>query len=319
MGLNDFAGFHFLHPAWLLSLPPLLALLGWFVWRQRTAGNWLQVIDAELLGALKLPDSGRFLSPWWLIGLAWTGAALALAGPAWQRVQSPAFRSPDNWVVLLDLSPSMSSTDVTPDRVTRARYAIDDLLGAARDARVALVVFAGEAHVVVPLTGDVATLRTLLPPLAPGIMPEAGDALAPGIDQAGELLQAAAARHGQVVVLTDGFSDAAQAMWAAQRLHAGNFDVQVVGIGGGTGDSLQRLASIGGGRLWSLNELPQLIAHLQASGTDSRGEARADNEIRIDVWRNDGFWLVPPLLLLAVLLARRGWVWPAWLWDCWRC
>jgi hypothetical protein len=111
-----------------------------------------------------------------------------------------------------------------------------------------------------------------------------------------------------VVVLTDGFADASQALWAAQRLRAGNFDVQVIRIGGGTGDALQRLASIGGGRLWNLNELPQLIGHLQASGADSLGEARADSETRIDVWRNDGFWLVPPLLLLAVLLARRGWV-----------
>jgi Ca-activated chloride channel family protein len=313
-------GFHFLHPSWLLALPPLLGLLAWFVWRQRTAGNWSQVIDADLLPALRLSDSGRHQSPWWLIGLAWTAAAVALAGPAWQHVQSPAFRAPDNWVLLLDLSPSMASTDVSPDRATRARYAIDDLLNAAHDARVALIVFAGEPHVVVPLTEDVATLRTLLPPLAPGIMPEAGDDLAPGLDQAGQLLRAAGARHGHVVVFTDGFADMAQALSAAQRLRAQNADVDVVGIGDRAGvatpgvDALPRLASVGGGAYWTLNQLPRLIAHLQAAGGgvatpgDTFGEARRDEGIRLDVWRNDGFWLLPPLLLCAVMLARRGWI-----------
>jgi Ca-activated chloride channel family protein len=308
MGLEFIRAFHFLHPAWLLALPPLLVIALWLAWRQRTAGNWSQVMDPELLAALRLPASGRHRSPWWLIGLAWTAASIALAGPAWHRVQSPAFRSPDNWMLLLDLSPSMASTDVPPDRVTRARYAIDDLLSGARDARVGLIVFAGEAHTVVPLTGDVATLRTLLPPLSPGIMPEAGDQVAPALDEAGRLLQAAGARHGRVIVLTDGFADATQAFPAAQRLRARNFEVQVIGIGHAPDDSLRRLASVGGGRFWFLTQAPQLMRLLQTEGDGPLDQERAESDIRVDVWRNEGFWLLPPLLLVATLLARRGWV-----------
>ena len=307
-GLELMRAFHFLHPAWLLVLPPLLVILSWFVWRQRTAGNWSQVIDPALLPALRLPASGRHRSPWWLIALAWTGASIALAGPAWHRVQTPAFSSPDNWVLLLDLSPSMTSADVPPDRATRARYAIDDLLSGARDARVGLIVFAGEAHTVVPLTGDVATLRTLLPPLSPGIMPEAGDQVAPALDEAGLLLRAAGARHGRVIVLTDGFADATEAFPAAQRLRARHAEVQVIGIGNAPDDSLRRLASVGGGRIWSLTEVPQLTRQLQAEGNGPFDQERGESDIRVDVWRNEGFWLLPPLLLVATLLARRGWV-----------
>ncbi|WP_312632366.1 vWA domain-containing protein, partial [Mammaliicoccus sciuri] len=87
-------------------------------------------------------------------------------------------------VVVLDLSPSMAAADLQPDRVTRARYAIDDLLGAARDARVGLVAFSDEPYTVSPLTDDVATVRALSQPLAPGIMPSAGDQLAPALRQA---------------------------------------------------------------------------------------------------------------------------------------
>ncbi|MFX9023860.1 VWA domain-containing protein, partial [Acinetobacter baumannii] len=81
----------------------------------------------------------------------------------------------------------MAASDMTPDRVTRARYAVDDLLGAARDARVGLVVVSGEAYTVSPLTEDVATIRGLLPPLAPSIMPGSGDQLAPALETAAKL------------------------------------------------------------------------------------------------------------------------------------
>src|SRR3546814_3900448 len=82
----------------------------------------------------------------------------------------------------------MAARDLSPDRVTRARYALDDLLGAAHGARVALIAFSDEAYTVTPLTDDVATVRTLLPPLAPDIMPTPGDQLAPALAQAGKLL-----------------------------------------------------------------------------------------------------------------------------------
>ena len=124
------------------------------------------MIDPELLPALRLPVGGGG-SPWRLLVTAWTLAVLALAGMTWERDQSMGFRAPSDWVLVMDLSPSMAATDVPPDRATRAHYLVSDLLNAAQDTRVALVVFAGEAHTVAPLTSDVATMRALLPPLDP--------------------------------------------------------------------------------------------------------------------------------------------------------
>ena len=152
--------FHFLRPQWLLAVPLFWALVLWLARRRRYDGDWSRFIDAQLLPALRLDAVGRAgMRPWPWLALAWSLAALALSGPSWQRIQTAAYRSPAAWVFVLDLSPSMSATDVEPNRVTRARYALDDLLGAARDARVALIVFSDEAYVVTPLTQDVATVR----------------------------------------------------------------------------------------------------------------------------------------------------------------
>jgi Ca-activated chloride channel family protein len=330
--LQGLAGLHFTRPAWLLALPPLLALAVWLARRPAREGRWALLIDAELRPALCLADApaAPSMSPWPWLALAWTLAVLALAGPAWQHEPAAAWRAADAWVLVLDLSPSMNAADQPPSRVTRARYAIRDLLAAARDARVGLVVFSDEPYTVTPLTDDVATVRALLQPLAPDIMPSPGDHLAPALAQAGQLLDRAAVRGGHVVVLSDGFDDPAAALAAAGRLRERGATVDVVGLGTAAGapvpladggfahdshgapelarqDSalLQALARAGGGQRFDLAALPSLIDDLQAHSHASTTTATLLRPVR---WRDAGAWLLPVLLLSAALLARRGWL-----------
>ncbi|HEY1890473.1 MAG TPA: VWA domain-containing protein [Steroidobacteraceae bacterium] len=325
--------FHFMYPYWLLALPPLLALAVWLARHRGREGAWQRLLDGELLSLLRLSDGGAGRSPWPLIGLIWTLAVLALAGPTWQRQITPAYRAPAAWIVALEVSPSMDAQDIPPSRMARARYAIDDLLSAAHDARVGLVVFAGDAYTVAPLTSDVTTIRNLAQPLAPGLMPESGNRLAPGLEEAAHLLQASPGTDRQVVVLTDGFTDAAQALSQAQQLHRQGIDVNVVGVGTASGapapdgnggfvrdasgqvvltrldsDLLQRVATAGGGRFVPLSALPQLVGDLQHAGSHTMSAGVAAPKVKLASWLNDGVWLLPVLLLLAALIARRGWV-----------
>ncbi len=325
--------FHFLRPQWLLALPLLWGLVYWLARRRNRDEGWSRLIDAQLLPALRLDGNGPAgLRPWPWLALAWSIAVLALAGPSWQRDQSAAYRAPAAWVFILDLSPSMAAADLAPDRATRARYALDDLLGAARDARVGLVAFSDEPYAVTPLTQDVATVRTLLPSLAPGIMPSPGDHLAPALDQAEKLLQQMGEKDQRIVVLTDGFDDPAAAFSAAAALRSRGATLTVVGVGTPGGaplrnadgrfeqnahgrpllasldvDRLRQLAAAGGGRYVDLAQLPTLIADLQASPQRVSG-AIAQQGVEVAQWRDAGAWLMPALLLLAALLARRGWL-----------
>jgi Ca-activated chloride channel family protein len=325
--------FHFLHPCWLLALPPLIALATWLARRRGRDGVWPRLLDGELLSLLRLSEGGAGRSPWLLVGLVWSLAVLALAGPTWQRQITPAYRAPASWIVALDVSPSMAAADVPPSRIARARYAIDDLLSAAQDARVGLIAFAGDAYTVAPLTSDVATIRNLVQPLAPALMPESGNRLAPALAEAARLLQASPGKDRQVIVLTAGFSDPAAALIAAQRLHREGIAVNLVGVGTSTGapapdgnggfvrdahgqvmltrldaDLLQRVATAGGGRFVMLGALPQLIAELHGSDSREMSSSVSAPHVRLASWLDDGIWLLPPLLLLAALIARRGWL-----------
>jgi len=333
MDLTALAAFHFLYPRWLLAIPPLLFVAGRILWRARRSGNWAQVVDADLLPALRLEEGAGRGSPWLVLALAWILAAVALAGPAWKRVERAAYREPADWVIVLDLSPSMNAADLPPNRITRAHYMVEDLLRAAEDARVGLVVFAGEAHTVVPLTTDVATIQSLLQPLVPSIMPESGHRLAPALGQAASLLRQAGSRDGRIIVLTDGCDDPARAFAAAQGLRRLGAQVDVVGVGtlsgapepDGSGgfarnaaggivisklqlDLLRRLAAAGGGSYWSAAALDRLIDVLHAQRASPFARAQLASAQRVGAWRNEGYWLLPPLLLVAASLARRGWL-----------
>lgn len=325
--------FHFLRPLWLLALPVMWGLVFWHARRNKGAGDWSSFIDAELLSALRLDAASvSGMRPWPWLALLWTLAVLALSGPSWERNQTAAYRAPADWVFVLDLSPSMAAKDITPNRITRARYALDDLLGAAHDARVGLVAFSEEAYTVTPLTQDVATVRALLPPLAPDIMPSPGDHLAPALQQAEKLLISAANKDQRIIVLTDGFDDPAAVLTAAAKIRAHGVTLSVVGIGtpGGAplqnaegqfakdaqgrsqitrldSERLKQLADTGGGGYVDIAQVSGLITYLQSEPPSASGAIAAQG-IEVSHWSDEGIWLLPAILLLAGLLARRGWL-----------
>ena len=115
------------------------------------------MIDPALLQVLLLdaPDNrSRLALPVLLCG--WLCGVLALAGPAWERLPQPVQRNQDALVIAFDLSMSMRAQDTQPSRLERARFKLADLLAARHEGLTALIVYAGDAHVVTPLSDDAA-------------------------------------------------------------------------------------------------------------------------------------------------------------------
>jgi len=301
--------FHFLRPAWLLAALGLVPLL-WAAHRSaRTVGAWRDLCDAPLLRHL-LVEAGAKASRWpvALFSLGWVCSSIALAGPTWERLPQPAFQAPSHTALVLDLSRSMRARDVIPDRITRARYELVDLLNRI-DGAVGLVIYAEEPYAVTPLTDDPRVISSLVPTLETGLMPGRGDRLDRAIDEAHELLARAGATQGRIVVIGDSLGDRPdEALEAAERAAEAGFRVGVLGVGGDAA-ALERLASAGEG----------VFAHHSADDGDLEAmlSIRAaplavsdqfeETELRTDAWRDAGAWLVLVPLLLAPLAFRRGW------------
>ena len=191
-----------LRPFWLLLLP----LLGWLLWqlwhRERRSGRWQLLLPAAFQAVLLTAGRARSNKlPWIALGLAWLLTLLALLGPSWQRLEQASQKRADPLVVLLELTPAMLATDAAPNRLEQAKRKIIDLLQARSDAQTAIIVYAGSAHVLVPLSDDLATARNLLEAVKPSIMPEPGRRADLAVQRALGLLEQGAQGRGRLLLI----------------------------------------------------------------------------------------------------------------------
>ncbi|UJS23407.1 VWA domain-containing protein [Thiothrix winogradskyi] len=326
---------HFLHPEWLwlLLVLPLVFGMKWFQARQQ--GGWERIVDKQLMPFVLSGTAGS----WGWLPLVWLSLALlvaivAMAGPAWEKREVPVFRDQQALVVAMDFSTSMYADDEKPNRITLARFKLLDILNARQDAQNGLLVFAGDAFVVSPLTDDIATIQEQVKNLSPDIMPAPGSLLTPAIERSVELLQQAGMKTGSILLMTDGVADTEAAIAAADKAWGMGYNVSVLSLGSADGtpiprprggflldsagktviatvnlDDLARIAKAGGGVFTqaalgdadvnTLSQQWQSLSQQQLSKSQGR---------QTDAWVNEGYWLVLLLLPLAALMFRRGWL-----------
>ena len=256
-GVDDVAvaGLHFLRPAWLLALPLLAALV--VALRRRgafdpPASGWNALVDPALRPYVVEGDAGgdggdgagaarRPVAPRALVAL-WALAVLVLSGPTFERREVEVHDAPVAEVVLLDLSASMRADDLRPDRVSRARYKLDELLERGRGMEIGLVAFAERPYTIAPLTDDVETVRAFLPSLAPEIVPVSGSRPDLAIERGVELLERAGAGGGRgaghLLLVTDAVPDEAT-LDAARRARSGGHALSVLAVGTAGGAPLR--------------------------------------------------------------------------------
>ncbi len=325
--------FHFLQPLWLLGLIPL-ALLVWRLRRAASGDNpWTRIIDARLRPLLLAGQNHKINhSLLWLLGIGWMLTILALANPVWEKQVRPLYQTSAARVIVLDLSLSMLDHDLKPSRLARARFKIEDILARKDEGQTGLVVFAGDAFTVTPLTRDVDTIRALLKSLDPGLMPVQGSRADLGLQKAGELLQQAGLSNGQILMFADGVVGD-KARKAAAQLREQGYRVSVLGIGTQnadpltnakgqllrfTGDklivpqletsALRAVAEAGGGRYRTFSSGNTDIKALLDNAGPLSTETLISSDMQGQDWQDRGPWLAVLLLPLAALAFRRGWL-----------
>ncbi|GFD85041.1 hypothetical protein KUL150_11000 [Alteromonas sp. KUL150] len=205
MKLDFLNQFHFLRPEWFIALIPLMLLV--ILIRKTTAkqSGWQSVIPSHLYQYMVIGKNELGAKPpMWMLAFVWIISVTALAGPTWERLPQPVYQLKMGHVIVIDMSLSMRATDMTPDRLTRAKYKAIDLVNAIGEGEMGLVAYAGDAFVISPLTEDAGNITTLLPSLSPEIMPVPGSDPLLGIESAAELLTNAGYNSGMIYWITDG-------------------------------------------------------------------------------------------------------------------
>lgn len=330
------ADFHFLRPEWLLVLFPALAL-ALLAQRKLARGqdDWRALVDAHLLRHLAIRDGGgaRRWPLAFMMG-SFVLAALAMAGPTWQKVPVPALDRLDPTVIVLSLAQSMNATDQNPSRLVAARHKVDDILRRMKGGQVALVIYADAPFVAAPLTEDGRVIAQMLPELATDLMPVLNDRPDLAIRQAEELLKNTGATTGRIILLTDGAGDAPDRTLAAARAAAqAGYKVQVIGVGGANpvplvafdgrplrardgsarmtqldAERLNEVAATGGGRFTRLaSDARDIDTVLDQTPSGGKATLQASG-LSADEWVDMGPYLVLALAFCAALGFRRGWL-----------
>lgn len=201
----DFSEFHLLRPELLwLILPVILALYS-VRHLARKQSSWKNVISPHLLKFLMVSaEKQRSYISFWLTAIIACLIIFAVSGPTFRQKAVPVFKTETARVVLLDLSLSMDATDIKPARIDRARHKIMDLLSQTNEGTIGLIIYAGDAFIISPLTSDANTIASMVPMLSTAIMPVLGSRPDIAIGKAIELLENAKQPSGQIIWITDG-------------------------------------------------------------------------------------------------------------------
>lgn len=223
----------FLHPEYLFLLLLLLPLIGWYVIRLSKTQASFKLASTLAFKGVK-PDFRIYMRhlPFALRLIAIALIIIIIARP--QSVNS--FEETETQgidiVLALDVSGSMLSQDLQPDRLQAAKKVASEFITDRNNDNIGLVIFAGESFTQCPLTTDHKVLLNLLNEIKFGVI-EDGTAIGLGLATSVNRLKESTSDSRVVILLTDGTNNSGQIapLTAADLARSYGIRVYTVGVG----------------------------------------------------------------------------------------
>jgi Ca-activated chloride channel family protein len=237
----------FASPTYLYGLLLVPAAIIFLLWAERQRRRAIARVGEPALIA-RLSDSvntrGRRLKL-----IMWVGALtlllIALARPQWGEVKQSVSQKGVQVMVALDVSKSMLAQDLKPDRLTRAKMEIDQLMNHLNGDEVGLTVFSGASFVLFPLTSDYNTARSFLDSASPAIISRPGTAIGEAIRTAMRGFDDGRNSQKVIVVMTDGEDNQADVKAATQDAAKAGVMIYTIGFGSSSGDVIPEYDAAG--------------------------------------------------------------------------
>ena len=300
-----------LAPLWLI--PAAACLAAALFWRGgRSDDDWDKVIAAPLMAFLRPARSAR---RWFNPALAACALAFAgLAGPALPDAGARAFRHAEGWLVMVDVSRSMTLTDIRPTRLAAARETAIALSQDAGARATGLAVYAGDAFLAEPFAFDRRHYAALARSLEHGLVPVEGSDVARALSFAASVVSDAGLARARVFLLTDTGGILANAVATAAQFAARGHRIDIIAFADENADNpvpsdmtaAAELAQAGGGTLVQADSLgrvaladltgdaPSGLAGLTPAGMEPAGEALLSH------------WLLLAALPFMLVVIRRA-------------
>ncbi|OBQ52239.1 VWA domain-containing protein [Tamlana sp. s12] len=244
---------------------------------------------------------------------------IAYLGPTWSQFKAPAKKVKSQFVIALDMSQSMLTTDVSPNRLERAKFKIHDLLEANPKAETNLLLFSGSTHVAIPFTTDYKIILDQIDGLQPRMMPHSGTSFNLLFDRMNTFFTDNKA-EGKILLITDDLDELSIELLSS-FLQENHVKIYIYPFATPSGASIpghkKQVSALNSNKLNTLAELDQVeIVEMTLDNSDVKDLAKAisDHIIFEDVtsredenWKDNGYWLVFPLAFIFLFSFRKGW------------
>jgi Ca-activated chloride channel family protein len=225
--------FKFANPEYLylfIAMPFLVALYVYLNIRKRNDVKKLGVLTTikKMMPELSLK---RSYLKFWLIFAALCTGIIMIARPQFGTKVENVEKEGIELVIAIDVSNSMLARDVSPDRLTRAKQILSRIIDVRKNDKVALIVFAGEAYVQMPLTSDTQSAKLFLNTIDPSLVPVQGTAIGEAINLGVNSFSSDQDVDKAMILITDGEDHEGNANEAAKQASDAGIMVNVIGIG----------------------------------------------------------------------------------------
>jgi Ca-activated chloride channel homolog len=225
--------FRFAYPdfLYLLLLLPVMAIL--FIANEIRKRRF-----RKRLGDLNLVDSlmpeysaSRPVVKFILLLFAVISAVIVLSRPQFGSKIEDVKKQGVEVIIALDVSNSMLSEDIQPDRLTRAKQAISRLVDNLDNDKIGLIVFAGDAYTQIPITTDYVSAKMFLSTIGPEMVPKQGTAIGSAISLGMRSFSQGEGKSKAMIIITDGENHEDDPVKAAEEAAKAGIVIHTIGIG----------------------------------------------------------------------------------------
>ncbi len=311
--------FRFEHPEYfyLLLVIPFLAFL--YIYSMRSKKNAIKRFGNMSVLRQLMPDVSlkkQYLK-YWLVSICVVLLIFLIAGPQFGSKLETVKRQGVEVMVCLDVSKSMLSTDISPDRLEKSKQILSKLVDNLKNDKIGLIIFAGDAYVQLPITSDYVSAKMFLSSINPSMVPVQGTAIGAAVRLATRSFSPNETSDKTIILITDGENHEDDAIGAVKAAAEKGITTNVLGVGlpagapipvGGNNNFLkdkdgnvvitklneemcQEIAAAGGGMYArtdntnaSLKALQQEIDKMNKSDIESKVYTAYDEKYQILAW-----------------------------------
>ena len=217
-----------------IALP---VMLGIFIWYWFSLKRKIKKLGEFELTKSLIPDVSKTkkVVKFILFIFGISGLILALCNLQSGNKMEEVKREGADIIVCLDVSNSMLAQDLSPNRLERAKFALEKMIDKLQGDRLGIIVFAGEAYVQLPITTDYSAAKLFLGGINTQMVPTQGTNIGAAIRKALESFGKDDGKNKTIVVITDGENHEPEAIEAAEEAAKANIMINTIGIGSESG------------------------------------------------------------------------------------